>query len=110
MLKVEIVATIEMILNLWMRKALMQPSATPMAPATTSPITQLPPPIHVEERDGQILHDRGGDREGDVDAAGNQHHQQADGEDDVDRARVQEVEGVAQREEAVGREGKEQRR
>ena len=45
MLKVEIVATIEMILNLWMRKALMHPSATPMAPATISPITQLPPPI-----------------------------------------------------------------
>ena len=45
MLKVAIVATIEMILNWWIRKALMQPSATPVAPATISPITQLPPPI-----------------------------------------------------------------
>ena len=50
MLKVEIVATIEMMLNWWIRKALMQPSATPMAPATISPMTQLPPPIQPSER------------------------------------------------------------
>ena len=50
----------------------------------------------------QILDDRGRDREGDVDPAGDQHDQQPDPEDDVDGTAVGEVEDVGQREERTG--------
>ena len=102
MLKVEIVATIEMILNWWIRKALKEPSATPMAPATIEPDNPIAAADPAEESDCEILHDRSRDGEGNVDTAGDQHHQQADREDDIDRTCVEQVEGVAEREEAVG--------
>ena len=76
MLKVEMVATIEMILNLWISNALKEPSAMPMAPARTRPMIQLPPPIQPRRVTVQILHNRGRDREGDVDPAGDQDDQQ----------------------------------
>ena len=53
------------------------------SPRKMRPMNQSPPPIGARASATTILHDRGGDGEGDVDAAGDQHHQQPDGEDQI---------------------------
>ena len=102
------VATIEMIRNLWIRKALTAPSRMPSA-AGDQQTAHPAAAAHPAEQDGRdILHDGRRDREGDVDTAGDQHDEQADGEDDVDGTGVEQIERVAEREEAVGDDRQEQ--
>lgn len=43
-LKVEIVTTMEMIRNLWIRKALIRPRPAPKIPAAIRPMAEFPPP------------------------------------------------------------------
>ncbi|MNT02309.1 hypothetical protein D3C72_1368020 [compost metagenome] len=59
----------------------------------------------IERQHRHILDDGGRDREGDVDTTRDQHHEQADREDDIDRRDIQHIEGIGDGEEPVGREG-----
>ena len=55
----------------------------------------------------EVLGDRGGHGERDVDAAGHQHDQQAHRQDDVEGADIEQVEEVGERQEGVGGEAEE---
>ena len=88
-LKVAMVMTMEMMRKRWISVALIRPSPAPASMASAKPITQLPPPICMISRIDDILHHAGRDGETDVDAARDQHHQQADGPDQVDGVVVQ---------------------
>ncbi len=58
---------------------------------------------HVQARGkprGEVLRDRGGGGEGDVDAAGDQHHEQAECEDALHRVGLDQIDEVGDREEA----------
>ena len=49
------------------------------------------------QRGDQVLHNRGHRSEGDIDAAGHQHHEQAEGKDAAHRIAFAEIEQVLHR-------------
>ena len=95
------VATIEMMRKWWISAALMAPSAMPSDAGDGEPAQPAAAADPAERERRHILHDRRGDGERDVDAAGDQHHQQADREDQVDRAGVEQIEEIGEGEELV---------
>ena len=84
-----------------MKTALIRPQTSPTR-AGDGEDAEPVEAIGVAERQRDILRDRGGRRERDVDAAGDQHDQQPGGQDADEGIGGEQVEQVLQGEEAVG--------